>query len=53
MLELGASSGGKRFMDMMPQRRPKPLEKHAIVGQNGVAAVLDRERRIAKGNQRI
>jgi len=38
-------------MDMMPPSRRNPLGKHVIVGQNGVAAVLDLERRTRKRSQ--
>ncbi|KAL0302559.1 UNVERIFIED_CONTAM: Cellulose synthase A catalytic subunit [UDP-forming] [Sesamum calycinum] len=52
MWELDVSSGGKHCTDMMPPRRQNLLAKHAIVGQNCVAAVVARERRTRKGNQR-
>ncbi|KAL0432298.1 UNVERIFIED_CONTAM: Cellulose synthase A catalytic subunit [UDP-forming] [Sesamum latifolium] len=52
MWELDVSSGGKHCTDMMPPRKQNPPAKHAIVGQNCVAAVVARERRTRKGNQR-
>jgi hypothetical protein len=51
MSGLDVSSGGRHSMDMMPPSRRNPLGKHVIVGQNGVAAVLDLERRTRKRSQ--
>ena len=52
MLELVASLGDKHSMAMMLPSRRNPQARHAIVCLNGVAAVLDPERKIRKGNQR-
>lgn len=57
MSELGASSGGRRFMGMMPLPRRKHQEELAIVCQNGAAGAVGLERRlklrqVIKRNQR-
>lgn len=48
MSELGVSSGGRHFMDMMPPSRRNPLGRHVIVGPNGAASAVDLERRTRK-----
>ena len=53
MLELGVCSEGRHFMDMMLLSRRKPQGRLVIVGQNGVACVVDPERLTKKPSQVI
>lgn len=52
MLELGAFSEGKHFMDMMHLPKRSRQAGPAIVGQDGAACVVVPERRMLKQRKR-